>query len=120
MSEIDISVCFSELAKIESWVKPKIDTSLDFEIVGGRHPVVEHALKKEGKAFISNECNLSDGKICLLTGPNMSGKSTFLRQNALIVLLAQIGSFVPATSAKIGIVSQLFSRVGDTNSTKKL
>ena len=112
LSEIDISVCFSELAKIESWVKPKIDTSLDFEIVGGRHPVVEHALKKEGKAFISNECNLSDGKICLLTGPNMSGKSTFLRQNALIVLLAQIGSFVPATSAKIGIVSQLFSRVG--------
>ena len=95
-----------------SILKPKIDTSLDFEIVGGRHPVVEHALKKEGKAFISNECNLSDGKICLLTGPNMSGKSTFLRQNALIVLLAQIGSFVPATSAKIGIVSQLFSRVG--------
>ena len=95
MSEIDISVCFSELAKIESWVKPKIDASLDFEIVGGRHPVVEHALKKEGKAFISNECNLSDGKICLLTIKDVR-KSTFLRQNALIVLLAQISSsFLP-------------------------
>ena len=86
--------------------------SRNFDVTEGRHPVVEHALKKEGKAFISNECILNNGKICLLTGPNMSGKSTFLRQNALIVLLAQIGSFVPATEAKIGIVSQLFSRVG--------
>ena len=112
LSEIDLAVALSVLAKNESWVKPVVDLSQNFEIYDGRHPVVEHALKKEGKAFISNECILNDGKICLLTGPNMSGKSTFLRQNAIIVLLAQIGSFVPATSAKIGIVSQLFSRVG--------
>ena len=112
LSEIDLAVAFSVLAKNQSWVKPAVDLSQSFEISGGRHPVVEDALKKEGKAFISNECVLSDGKICLLTGPNMSGKSTFLRQNAIIVLLAQIGCFVPATSAKIGIVSQLFSRVG--------
>ena len=112
LSEIDLAVAFSVLAKNESWVKPAVDLSQNFEISGGRHPVVEHALKKEGKAFISNECILNDGKICLLTGPNMSGKSTFLRQNAIIILLAQIGCFVPATSAKIGIVSQLFSRVG--------
>ena len=112
LSEIDLTIALSVLARNESWVKPAVDESLNFEISGGRHPVVEHALKKEGKAFISNECNLNDGKICLLTGPNMSGKSTFLRQNAIIVLLAQIGSFVPAASAKLGIVSQLFSRVG--------
>ena len=112
LSEIDLTIALSLLARNESWVKPAIDESRNFEISGGRHPVVEHALKKEGKAFISNECTLNDGKICLLTGPNMSGKSTFLRQNAIIVLLAQIGSFVPAASAKLGIVSQLFSRVG--------
>ena len=112
LSEIDLTIALSVLARNESWVKPAVDESHNFEIYGGRHPVVEHALKKEGKAFISNECNLNDGKICLLTGPNMSGKSTFLRQNAIIVLLAQIGSFVPASSAKLGIVSQLFSRVG--------
>ena len=112
LSEIDLTIALSGLAKKESWVKPAVDESQNFEISGGRHPVVEHALKKEGKAFISNECTLNDGKICLLTGPNMSGKSTFLRQNAIIVLLAQIGSFVPADSAKLGIISQLFSRVG--------
>ncbi len=112
LSEIDLTIALSVLARNESWVKPAVDKSRNFEISGGRHPVVEQALKKEGKAFISNECTLNDGKICLLTGPNMSGKSTFLRQNAIIVLLAQIGSFVPAASAKLGIVSQLFSRVG--------
>ena len=112
LSEIDLTIALSELARNESWVKPTVDESRNFEISGGRHPVVEQALKKQGKAFISNECTLNDGKICLLTGPNMSGKSTFLRQNAIIVLLAQIGSFVPAASAKLGIVSQLFSRVG--------
>ena len=112
LSEIDLGVALSTLAKNESWVKPVVDGSRNFYVTGGRHPVVEHALKKEGKTFISNDCILNDGKICLLTGPNMSGKSTFLRQNAIIVLLAQIGSFVPATEAKIGIVSQLFSRVG--------
>lgn len=85
--------------------------------MGGRHPVVERALRAQGgDPFIANDCRLADGSdgadIWLLTGPNMAGKSTFLRQNALIALLAQAGSFVPATSARIGIVSQLFSRVG--------
>ena len=104
--------CLEDLASAEAWCRPIVDASRDFDIVGGRHPVVEAALKKTGAPFIANNCALDDGKIWLLTGPNMAGKSTFLRQNALIALLAQIGSFVPATSAKIGLVSQLFSRVG--------
>ena len=95
-----------------------VDGSLGFAIEGGRHPVVEQALKREGQPVIANSCDLSptpghkSGQLWLLTGPNMAGKSTFLRQNALIALLAQIGSFVPATRARIGIVDRLFSRVG--------
>ena len=85
LSEIDLAVAFSVLAKNESWVKPAVDLSQNFEISDGRHPVVEHALKKEGKAFITNECILNDGKICLLTVTNMSGKSTFMRQHDIIV-----------------------------------
>src|ERR1700728_4647166 len=87
-------------------------------IEGGRHPVVEQALKRDGQPFISNSSDLSpapaqkSGQIWLITGPNMAGKSTFLRQNALIALMAQIGSFVPAARARIGIVDRLFSRVG--------
>ena len=90
--------------------------------MGGRHPVVEAALRGRGEAFVPNDCDLSGilrknsaasgGKIAVVTGPNMAGKSTFLRQNALIVVLAQIGSFVPAKEAKIGVVDRLFSRVG--------
>ena len=84
--------------------------------MGGRHPVVERALRKQnGAPFVANDCALNAGDhaaICLVTGPNMAGKSTFLRQNALIAILAQMGSFVPATSAHIGLVSQVFSRVG--------
>jgi DNA mismatch repair protein MutS len=99
-------------------VRPEVDGSLGFAIEGGRHPVVEQALKRDGQPFIANACDLSpgpaqkSGQIWLITGPNMAGKSTFLRQNALIALLAQIGSFVPATRARIGIVDRLFSRVG--------
>jgi DNA mismatch repair protein MutS len=92
-----------------------VDTSLAFTIQGGRHPVVEAALKREGTAFIANDADLSGkdaGRILLITGPNMGGKSTYLRQNALIVVLAQMGSFVPAKAAQIGIVDRLFSRVG--------
>ena len=94
-----------------------VDSSRTFEIKDGRHPVVERALRKQGGgSFIANDCDLADGNggadIWLLTGPNMSGKSTFLRQNALITLLAQVGSYVPAANAHIGLVSQLFSRVG--------
>ena len=92
-----------------------IDASLDFEIVGGRHPVVEASLQSQGKAFAANDCDLcgtEGGRIAVVTGPNMAGKSTYLRQNALIALLAQTGSYVPAQSARIGVVDRLFSRVG--------
>ena len=115
LAELDVMTALATLARSEDWARPEIDDSRSFEIVSGRHPVVERALKKEGAPFIANGCDLSGedaGSIWLLTGPNMAGKSTFLRQNALIALLAQAGSFVPAKSAHIGIVSQLFSRVG--------
>jgi DNA mismatch repair protein MutS len=118
LAEIDLAVSLADIAMSENWCRPKLDNSRKFKIIGGRHPVVEAALRKEASGtFIANDCDLSAGTdkdkpVWLLTGPNMAGKSTFLRQNALIALLAQIGSFVPATSADIGIVTQLFSRVG--------
>ncbi len=117
LAEIDLAAALAELATLNNWCRPAVDDSRRFEIAGGRHPVVEAALKlQSGAPFIANDCALADGSegadIWLLTGPNMAGKSTFLRQNALIVLLAQMGSFVPASSAHIGLVSQLFSRVG--------
>ncbi|MHC0052046.1 DNA mismatch repair protein MutS [Actibacterium sp. D379-3] len=116
LAEIDLAAGFADLARGEDWCEPRVDDSRAFDIRGGRHPVVERALRKQGGApFIANDCDLSAGDgaaIWLLTGPNMAGKSTFLRQNALIALLAQAGSFVPATQAHIGLVSQLFSRVG--------
>ena len=116
LAEIDLAAAFADLAAAESWVEPKVDDSHAFVVTGGRHPVVERALRRQGgAAFVANDCALTEDKtpaIWLLTGPNMAGKSTFLRQNALMALLAQAGSFVPATSAHIGLVSQLFSRVG--------
>ncbi|MCW9043172.1 MAG: DNA mismatch repair protein MutS [Pseudopelagicola sp.] len=116
LAEIDLASALASLAVEENWCRPEVNESKDFHVEGGRHPVVEAALRQKGGApFVANDCDLSggdEGRIWLLTGPNMAGKSTFLRQNALIALLAQMGSFVPATQAKIGIVSQLFSRVG--------
>ena len=116
LAEIDLSGAFADLAAAENWVEPRVDDSHAFMVTGGRHPVVERALRRQGgAAFVANDCALTEAKtpaIWLLTGPNMAGKSTFLRQNALIALLAQAGSFVPAASAHIGLVSQLFSRVG--------
>ncbi|WP_206188376.1 DNA mismatch repair protein MutS [Parasedimentitalea denitrificans] len=116
LAELDLLTSFADLATGENWSRPHVDQSRAFEVSGGRHPVVEQALRQQGgDVFIANDCNLSasDGAaIWLLTGPNMAGKSTFLRQNALIALLAQIGSYVPADKAHIGVVSQLFSRVG--------
>ena len=115
IAEIDVASALSELAVSESWVKPKINSGRGFIVDQGRHPVVENALKSQSSSvFVANDCTLSsnDESIWLLTGPNMSGKSTFLRQNALIALLAQAGSYVPATRAEIGVVSQIFSRVG--------
>jgi len=115
IAALDIATAFADLAAGENWVEPVVDASRAFVITAGRHPVVERALRRTGTPFVGNDCDLSprDGAaIWLLTGPNMAGKSTFLRQNALIALLAQAGSFVPADHAHIGLVSQLFSRVG--------
>jgi DNA mismatch repair protein MutS len=112
---VDVTAALAELATRLDWVRPVIDRSLDFVVEGGRHPVVETALKRDGTAFIANDCDLSGtdaGRILLVTGPNMGGKSTYLRQNALMVVLAQMGSFVPAKEVRIGVVDRLFSRVG--------
>jgi DNA mismatch repair protein MutS len=116
LAEADLSAAWADLAVEENWAEPVVDDSRAFVVEGGRHPVVERALRRQGAgAFVANDCALTEGgtpAIWLLTGPNMAGKSTFLRQNALIALLAQAGSFVPASRAHIGVVSQLFSRVG--------
>ena len=166
LAEIDVASALAELAAAENYVRPRVDRSLAFHIEGGRHPVVEQALRGEGQSFVGNDCDLGAdsavpppsqmgegdhaqhggggghkrgvhhspppppsavplprvageepasseaGRIWLLTGPNMAGKSTFLRQNALIAIMAQAGSFVPARSAHIGIVDAVFSRVG--------
>jgi DNA mismatch repair protein MutS len=115
---LDVATALAKLAVDDNYVRPEVDGSLGFAIEAGRHPVVEQALKRDGHPFIANTCDLSpapaqkSGQLWLITGPNMAGKSTFLRQNALIALLAQIGSFVPAARAKIGVVDRLFSRVG--------
>jgi DNA mismatch repair protein MutS len=114
LSEIDLVTALADLARGEGWTQPVMTQSRRLLIEKGRHPVVEQSLRRQGGAsFVANDCDLGDGTdIWLLTGPNMAGKSTFLRQTALIALLAQIGSFVPAARAEIGLVSQLFSRVG--------
>ncbi len=119
LSVIDVAAGLALLAEEQAYCRPVVDGSRMFAIEGGRHPVVEQALRRQaGGPFVANNCDLSpksdgkDGAIWLLTGPNMGGKSTFLRQNALIAILAQMGSFVPAASARIGIVDRLFSRVG--------
>ncbi|SMC11996.1 DNA mismatch repair protein MutS [Roseovarius aestuarii] len=114
LAELDLATALADLALGESWCRPKVDQSRALSIEGGRHPVVEAALRAQsGAPFIANDSDLGEGAdIWLLTGPNMAGKSTYLRQNALIALLAQMGSYVPARAAHIGLVSQLFSRVG--------
>jgi DNA mismatch repair protein MutS len=118
LSVLDVAVALATLAVERDYVRPEVDRSLDFTIQGGRHPVVEQALQKDGGPFVANDCDLSPpagqnaGRIYVVTGPNMAGKSTFLRQNALIAVLAQMGSFVPAKRARIGVVDRLFSRVG--------
>ncbi|MEP0522059.1 MAG: DNA mismatch repair protein MutS [Hyphomicrobiales bacterium] len=115
LAELDVVCGLATLADHDDYCRPIVDDSLAFAIEGGRHPVVEQALRDTGETFVANGCTLSGekaGQIWLLTGPNMAGKSTFLRQNALITILAQIGSYVPAASAHIGIVDALYSRVG--------
>jgi DNA mismatch repair protein MutS len=117
LAEIDVAAALAEIAAAKDWVKPDIESDLGFCIEQGRHPVVEAALAANGEAFVANDCDLSGdggeaGRIAIITGPNMAGKSTYLRQNALIAVLAQMGSYVPAKGARLGIVDRLFSRVG--------
>jgi DNA mismatch repair protein MutS len=118
LASLDVAASLAELADREGWVRPVMTGDADFAIEAGRHPVVERAVREAGESFIANPCDLSPedgsgaGRILLVTGANMAGKSTYLRQNALIAILAQAGSFVPAIAARIGIVDRLFSRVG--------
>ena len=118
LSRLDVASALAQLASERNYARPHVDDSHVFIIEGGRHPVVEQALSRDGTPFVANDCDLSPpqntgaGRIWLITGPNMAGKSTFLRQNALIAILAQMGSFVPAKHAHIGVVDRLFSRVG--------
>lgn len=118
LARLDVGAALADLAEERRYTRPRIDDSLAFEVTGGRHPVVEAALEKAGEGpFVPNDADLSGDKgearrLWLLTGPNMAGKSTFLRQNALIAILAQMGSYVPASAAHIGVVDRLFSRVG--------
>ena len=112
LAGLDVASALAELAVDMDYTRPMLDDSRGFLIEGGRHPVVEHALRAKAGAFIANDCDLGSSRLWLLTGPNMAGKSTYLRQNALIAILAQAGSYVPAKSAHIGIVDRLFSRVG--------
>ncbi len=117
LAELDVASASAELSVEQNWARPVVDDSGNLDITAGRHPVVENSLRSAGsQQFVANHCSLANTGaapcIRVITGPNMSGKSTYLRQNALIALLAQSGSFVPADSARIGLVSQLFSRVG--------
>lgn len=116
LDELDIACSFAILSQEQGYVRPVLNTGLDHKIVGGRHPTVTLGLEEQGRAFVSNDCLIGEKeRIWLITGPNMAGKSTFLRQNALISILAQVGSFVPADHAEIGLVDQLFSRVGSAD-----
>lgn len=112
LADLDVWCALATCAVYMDWTRPEITNGRDFEVRAGRHPVIEAALRENGNNFVKNDCNLSNQPVALLTGPNMAGKSTYLRQNALLVVLAHLGSFVPAESAKIGICDQLFSRVG--------
>jgi DNA mismatch repair protein MutS len=113
LARIDVAAGLAERAAEGGWCRPRLTDEPVLAITGGRHPVVEAALAAKGERFVANDCALGENdRLWLVGGPNMGGKSTFLRQNALIVLLAQAGSFVPAQSAKIGLVDRLFSRVG--------
>ena len=112
LAELDVWYSLAIVAQQYSWVRPNVTDDVAFDIVGGRHPVIDFVLRSRGDNFVKNDCNLNTKSIALLTGPNMAGKSTYLRQNALLVVLAHLGAFVPATRATIGVCDQLFSRVG--------
>ena len=113
IARLDVAACLALVAEENRYVRPTIEAGTAFEIECGRHPVVEAMLRATGGgAFVGNDCDLGGRRLWLLTGPNMAGKSTFLRQNAVIAILAQLGSFVPADRARIGVIDRLFSRVG--------
>lgn len=113
LDELDVACGLSTLAFEQKLVRPILDKTTSHTIIAGRHPVVESSLRASGRMFTPNDCTVgAEHRLWLLTGPNMGGKSTFLRQNALISILAQMGSFVPADFARLGIVDQIFSRVG--------
>lgn len=116
LDELDIALSFATLATEQSFVRPILTKNTTHKIVGGRHATVEGGLRSEGRSFITNDCFVgTPERLWLITGPNMAGKSTFLRQNALITILAQVGSYVPAEYAELGIVDQIFSRVGSAD-----
>ncbi len=112
LAALDVAAGLAQLARARGFSRPQVDDSRAFAVETGRHPVVETMVRAAGGVFVENGCELSDGALWLITGPNMGGKSTFLRQNALIAILAQMGSFVPAARAHIGVVDRVFSRVG--------
>ena len=118
LARLDVAAGLAEVAVTRRYCRPAVDDSLALEVTGGRHPVVEAALEAAGEAaFVANDLSLGDDapdgqRLWLVTGPNMAGKSTFLRQNALIAVLAQMGAYVPARAARVGVVDRLFSRVG--------
>jgi DNA mismatch repair ATPase MutS len=116
LDELDVACAFAILAVEKNFVRPIVSAEPSSNIVGGRHPVVETGLDEQGRKFAPNDCQLGDKeRIWLITGPNMAGKSTYLRQNALISILAQTGSFVPTEYAEIGLVDKVFSRVGSAD-----
>ena len=113
LARLDVAAALAERAAEGGWTRPQFSQTREFLVEGGRHPVVEAALIRAGERFVANDCTLSPAsRLWLVTGPNMGGKSTFLRQNALIAVLAQAGSYVPAARARLGLVDRLFSRVG--------
>jgi len=113
LARLDVAAGLAERAAEAGWSRPLFAADARFEVEGGRHPVVEEALKQSDARFVANDCRLTEeSRLWLVTGPNMGGKSTFLRQNALIAILAQAGGYVPAASATLGLVDRLFSRVG--------
>jgi len=120
---VDLVCGLAQAAAEGMWSEPELADDANLTIEGGRHPVGEALLEAEGRAFVANDCRMGEmDRLWLLTGPNMAGKSTFLRQVAIIVLMAQVGSFVPATRARLGIVDKMFSRIGasdDSNSKSK-
>ena len=120
LDQLDIACSFAVLAEEQRLVRPIVTEKLSHRIIGGRHPTVTLGLEEEGRAFVGNDCFVGEKeRIWLITGPNMGGKSTFLRQNALISILAQVGSFVPADHAEIGLVDQIFTRVGSADNLFK-